>query len=56
MKKTIGWTLALVALLISGAAYYFITLSLYEPTEDLYGFPVPKNAKLVKGSSARKNC
>lgn len=55
MKKKIGWTLALAALLISGSAYYFITLSLYEPTEDLYGFPVPKNAELVEESSAGKN-
>lgn len=55
MKKKVWWTLALAALLISGASYYFITLSLYEPTEELYGFPVPKSAELVEESSAGKN-
>lgn len=55
MKKKMGWALALAALLMSGAAYYFITLSLYEPTEDLYGFPVPKNAELVEESGHGHN-
>ncbi len=55
MKKKVGWTLALAALLLSGVAYYFLTLSLYEPTEDLFGFPVPKSAELVGESSVGKN-
>ncbi|MBS2970810.1 hypothetical protein J9317_18885 [Metabacillus sp. KIGAM252] len=48
MKKITGWILALAALLVGGALYYFITLSLYEPSEDLYSFPVPKNAEVVQ--------
>lgn len=48
LKKTIGWTLALTTLLIGGAIYYFITVSLYEPSEDLFDFPIPKKAELVK--------
>lgn len=48
MKKSIGRTLAFAALLISGVSYFFITLSLYEPSEDLYNFPIPKNAVLVE--------
>ncbi|MEH7380978.1 hypothetical protein V7138_10900 [Bacillus sp. JJ1533] len=34
-----------------GVGYYFITLSLYEPSEELYGFPIPKNAELVQKSN-----
>lgn len=55
MKKKLGWILVLAVLLLSGAAYYFITLSLYEPTEDLLGFPVPKRAELVGQSTVGKN-
>ncbi|WP_053073054.1 hypothetical protein [Rossellomorea marisflavi] len=48
MKKKIGWILATATALIAAAPlYYFITLSLYEPSEDLYHFPVPTHAKLV---------
>ncbi|MDM5358906.1 hypothetical protein [Peribacillus sp. ACCC06369] len=32
---------------IGGIIYYFITMSQYNTTEDLYGFPVPRNAELV---------
>nr|WP_316046471.1 hypothetical protein [Planococcus glaciei] len=55
MKKKIGWTLALTMFLLSGVAYYFITLSLYESNEELFGFPVPQNAELVGESSVGKN-
>ena len=48
LKKTVGRTLALTTLLMGGAIYYFITVSLYEPSEDLFDFPVPKNAELVQ--------
>ncbi|PJN91696.1 hypothetical protein [Bacillus sp. mrc49] len=56
MKKKIGWTLAMIALLIGGSVlYYFGTLALYETNEDLYEFPVPKNAELTKESEYGKN-
>jgi hypothetical protein len=48
MKKKLGWTLALITLLFGGAIYYFITASFYEPTEDLFDFPTPIKAELVK--------
>lgn len=55
MKKKLGWILVLAVLLLSGAAYYFMTLSLYESTENLEGFPVPKSAELVGQSNVGKN-
>ena len=55
LKKTIGWTLALTMLLIGGAIYYFITVSLYEPSKELYNFPIPKNAEFVQESSRGKS-
>lgn len=55
MKKTIGWALALTMLLIGGAIYYFITVSLYEPSKELYNFPIPKKAELVQESSRGKS-
>lgn len=55
LKKTIGWTLALTMLLIVGAIYYSITVSLYEPSKELYNFPIPKNAELVQGNSREKS-
>lgn len=48
MKKSVGWTLTFTTLLTSGVIYYFVTLSLYEPSVDLYNFPIPKNAELVQ--------
>lgn len=49
MKKKVGWSIALVSLLVGvGVATYFITF--YESSENLYGFPVPKNAKLIQKS------
>ncbi|WP_096271746.1 hypothetical protein [Paucisalibacillus globulus] len=30
--------------------YYFGTLSLYEPTDELHSFPVPRNAKLIENN------
>lgn len=51
MRGKKGWTIALMTFLIGiGIVYYFIALSLYEPSEDLYGFPIPKNAELVQKS------
>ena len=55
LKKTIGWALALTMLLIGGAIYYFITVSLYEPSKELYNFPIPKNAELVQESYRGKS-
>jgi hypothetical protein len=48
MKKRFGWILSTATVVIVPAPlYYFITLALYEPSEDLHHFPVPKHAKLV---------
>ena len=55
LKKTIGWTLALSMLLIGGVIYCFIIISLYEPSKELYNFPIPKNAELVQESSRGKS-
>jgi hypothetical protein len=54
-KKMAGWTLALATILFGGIIYYFITLSHYIPSEDLYNFPVPKNAKLLKEGELGKS-
>ncbi|MFJ3388164.1 hypothetical protein [Lysinibacillus sp. NPDC086135] len=56
IKKKVGWTIAIMVLLIGvGIGYYFTALSLYEPSEDLYGFPIPKNAELVQESNKSKS-
>ncbi|MET3322652.1 UNVERIFIED_ORG: hypothetical protein ABIC97_005800 [Peribacillus simplex] len=55
MKKMVGWTLTLATLLIGGVIYYFITLSLYEPSRDSFDFPVPKNAELVQENEQGKS-
>ncbi len=49
MKKMISGALIIAALLIIGGAiiYYFISFS-YTTPEDLYEFPVPRNAELVQ--------
>lgn len=47
-KKMVGWTLALATLLLGGVIYYYISLSLYTPSGDLFDFPVPKSAKLIE--------
>ncbi len=36
-------------LLIGAAIFYFVTFFAYIPSDKFFGFPVPKNAKLVKG-------
>lgn len=54
MRKVVGWTLTL-ALLIGGVIYYFITLSLYEPSKDSFDFPVPINAELVQENGKGKS-
>ncbi|MEH7336851.1 hypothetical protein V7161_30030 [Neobacillus drentensis] len=43
-KKMVGWTIALATPLLAVVIYYFILLSLYVTAEDLYNFPVPRNA------------
>ena len=55
MKRKIGWALALTLFLIGGSLYYFITVSQYEPSKELYNFPIPKNAELVQESSRGKS-
>ncbi|MGN1400995.1 MAG: hypothetical protein ACI4XL_05780 [Bacillus sp. (in: firmicutes)] len=55
MKKLVGWTLTLATLLICGVIYYFITYFLYEPSKDLFGFPVPRNAELIEESELGKS-
>ncbi|MED3987412.1 hypothetical protein P4646_25825 [Peribacillus simplex] len=49
MKKKNSGALTIAALLIIGGAiiYYFISSS-YTTTEDLYEFPVPRYAELIK--------
>ncbi|MDQ0884133.1 hypothetical protein [Peribacillus sp. V2I11] len=49
MKKKVREAFTIAALLIMGGAiiYYFISSS-YTTTEDLYEFPVPRNAELVQ--------
>ncbi|MFS8604563.1 hypothetical protein LRO89_18310 [Priestia megaterium] len=47
MKKTVTTVSAI--LLIGAAIFYFITFFAYIPSDKFFGFPVPKNAKLVKG-------
>ena len=42
-------------LLIGGAIYYFITVSLYKPSKELYNFRIPKNAELVQENSRGKS-
>ncbi|MCM3766062.1 hypothetical protein [Neobacillus niacini] len=52
MRKSIAWTIVFMTLAIGiGIGYYFIALSLYEPSEDLYGFLIPKNAESVNSSN-----
>ncbi|GIO26377.1 hypothetical protein [Ornithinibacillus bavariensis] len=49
MKKKIRWKYTLLAALIGlGILYYLISLFYYEQAEDLYDFPVPFTAKLIK--------
>ncbi|MFJ5713257.1 hypothetical protein [Neobacillus sp. NPDC093127] len=56
IKKKVGWIIAIMVLLIGvGIGYYFTALSLYEPSEDLYGFPIPKKAELVQESNKSKS-
>jgi hypothetical protein len=56
IKKKIGWKIALVILVIGiGIGYYFIALSLYEPSDELYGFPIPKKSEYVQESEKSKS-
>ncbi|QED50000.1 hypothetical protein FSZ17_04630 [Cytobacillus dafuensis] len=56
MKKIIGWITALMTLVIGiSIGYYFIALSLYEPSDELYGFPIPKKAEFVQESDKSKS-
>ena len=45
MRKKILWLISVIAI---GIAYFLITLFLYEPSDNLYGFPVPKNAEITR--------
>ncbi|MED3881756.1 hypothetical protein [Priestia megaterium] len=47
MKKAVTTVSAI--LLIGAAIFYFVTFFAYIPSDKFFGFPVPKNAKLVKG-------
>ncbi|MED4112422.1 hypothetical protein [Priestia megaterium] len=47
MKKAVTTVLAI--LLMGAAIFYFITFFAYIPSNKFFSFPVPKNAKLVKG-------
>ncbi|MDI3093423.1 hypothetical protein QJ133_20055 [Priestia megaterium] len=48
MKKTVMITVTGI-LLMGAGIFYFVTFFAYIPSDKLSGFPVPKNAKLVKG-------
>lgn len=52
MKKIFGGVLAL--LLVMGGIFYFTTFFAYQPSEDLFNFPIPKNAELVHESKNGK--
>jgi hypothetical protein len=47
LKKAVTTVLAI--LLIGAAIFYFVTFFAYIPSNKFFSFPVPKNAKLVKG-------
>ncbi|MED3992334.1 hypothetical protein [Priestia aryabhattai] len=46
MKKAVTTVSAI--LLIGAGIFYFVTFFAYIPSEKFFGFPVPKNANLVK--------
>ncbi|MCM3545698.1 hypothetical protein [Priestia megaterium] len=48
MKKTVMITVTGI-LLMGAGIFYFVTFFAYIPSDKFSGFPVPKNAKLVKG-------
>jgi len=47
LKKAVTTVLAI--LLIGAAIFYFVTFFAYIPSNKFFSFPVPENAKLVKG-------
>ncbi|AXI28632.1 hypothetical protein ACFW1J_15295 [Priestia aryabhattai] len=47
MKKNVTITLTAIVL-IGAATFYFVTFFAYTPSDKFFGFPVPKNAQLVK--------
>jgi hypothetical protein len=47
LKKAVTTVLAI--LLMGAAIFYFVTFFAYIPSNKFFSFPVPKNAKLVKG-------
>ncbi len=49
MKKNVTITLTGIVL-IGAVIFYFVTFFAYIPSDKFSGFPVPKNAQLVKGS------
>ncbi|MDO6847876.1 hypothetical protein Q4S57_07925 [Priestia megaterium] len=48
MKKNVMITVTGI-LLMGAVIFYFVTFFAYIPSDKFSGFPVPKNAKLVKG-------
>ncbi|MEK3797003.1 hypothetical protein MHI18_01910 [Peribacillus sp. FSL H8-0477] len=55
MKKMVGWTITLTTFLLVGFIYYFISLSLYEPSEDSFDFLIPKKAELIQENGQGKS-
>ncbi|MCM3440210.1 hypothetical protein ACUIJN_23340 [Metabacillus halosaccharovorans] len=54
-KKMVVWTIALATPLFGGVIYYFILQSLYLPSEDLFNFPVPRNAEVIQENEIGKS-
>ena len=54
-KKMVSWTIALATPLFGGVIYFFILQFLYLPSEDLFNFPVPRNAELIKENEIVKS-
>ncbi|MGM9923555.1 MAG: hypothetical protein ACI35R_04830 [Bacillus sp. (in: firmicutes)] len=46
-KLLIKCSAVLLLFLFIGILYYWISISSYQTSEDLYDFPIPKNAQLV---------
>lgn len=53
MNKKIRWAIAIIVVLVG---IIFISSNfIYESSEDLYGFPIPKKAELVQENEVMKN-
>ncbi|MFP3720202.1 hypothetical protein SFC57_17755 [Niallia circulans] len=53
LKKKVVLIFALVILLIGGCYYLFIYFS-YQSSKDFFGFPVPRNAEIIRGNETTK--